>query len=216
MVQLIFGDLQQHPPINRIKTPMHCSILQLAVNVTDELLGRKRSETFSTLDAPRIFARVQFRGAKTPGFPETLVINTESEGTFPRSHAYRDLPVEQGATQSFRIGFCDKSATGSTARKDALVLENIQLLWSTPRTVNLEAIALVVDLYQRKVLQHRVEYLGQTKPLLATYDEARDRLPFEDGLCTFTASGVRGSKYRQLLNGQRRGLQEFTVVLGIR
>lgn len=145
---LVLAHPHVHPPIRRIEPPMHSPVLQLAVDVTDELLRRKRPQTLRALDASRVFASVQFRGAKTPGFPETLVINGEPEGPLARPHVHRHLAVQQRAAEALRVRFGYESATGSTARQDALVLEHVQLFRSASRTVDLQTVALVVDLDQ--------------------------------------------------------------------
>lgn len=82
-----------------------------------------------------------------------------------------------------------------------------------PGAVDLQLIALLIDLHECKIAEHRVEHLGQTEALLAADDEAGDGLALEHRLRAFAARGVRGREYRHLVNEERRRRLHRQLVL---
>lgn len=133
VLQLILADVQVCPPgAGRIKAPVHRSVLQVAVRVADELLGRERAPAVQALDAPRLLGGVQVGDAQTGALAEALVVDGEGQGALWQVGRVGTGPVEQGAAQPLGVGFGDEAAGGRAAGQDALALQHGQLFRGAP------------------------------------------------------------------------------------
>lgn len=211
---MVDGHVNVTPPVARVEAPMHGPVLQVPVDVTDELLGREAALAVLALDAFRVLAGVQFREAQAVGLTEALVVHGNGQGPFARSQHRAHLSIQQGTAQPFRVRLGNEPAAGGAAGQDALVLQHVELLRGAPRAVDLQLVALLVDLLEGEVPQHRVEHLGQAEALLTAHHEARDGLAFEHRLGPFAAGGVGGGQDGDLLYGKGGGHELFFFDFG--
>lgn len=214
VILVVDGHVNVAPPVARVEAPVHGPILQVPVDVTHELLGREAALAVLALDAFGVLASVQLGKAQAVGLTEALVVHGNGQGPLARSQHGAHLSIQQGTAQPFRVRLGDEPAAGGAAGQDALVLQHVELLGGAPGAVDLQLVALLVDLLQGEVPQHRVEHLGEAEAFLAAHYEARDGLALEHRLGPFAAGGVGGGQDRDLLYGKGSGHELFLFDLG--
>lgn len=175
---LLFAREQQiRSPICRVETPMAGTVLQGSVSVSHEALRRKLIATLETLDAHRVVRFEQFSIEDTLTLAETFVIHLELDNRLLVLVLTARLLIEtilrlaylswiaglrsqqQCADQPLGVGLSDQTARRCVMRQDRGVLEFLQLIAGAARAVDLQLVAHLIDLRQREVLQHRVQYL---------------------------------------------------------
>lgn len=168
-VGLVSGHVQIRAPISRIETPMARPVLERFMRVAHKLLCRKQPAALHALDAFAPAFRIQGRSAHPRALAKTLVVHPkrQSTGLRHRYRHYRGTSVHQGAAQPLSIRLLDQAAGGCSMWEDAGVLQFVQLLWRTPRAVDLQPVALLIDLMQGEVSEDAIQDLGQAQTLLA-------------------------------------------------
>lgn len=215
MIGLLLVDEDVGAPVARVEAPVDGAVLEVGVHVTDKLLGREPPMALEAFDAGGRDTGVHLREAKCPALAKTFVVYGETETALARDDSSgwrRGGYVQKGAAETLRIRLGDEAATMGNAGKDPMVLEHVQLVASAPRTVDTKSIALLIDLVQREVAQHRVKNLGQTEPLLAADNEAGYRLALENGLRALAAGLIGGSEDGHLLDRKWLRLNEVDVL----
>lgn len=181
------------------------------MSMTDKLLGRKPEPTIDALDALGILRRVQLRETYTVAFPEAFVVDTEGQRVLPVHDGRISLAALQQCTaQPFRVRLRYQPATWRSAWQDPVILQHVKLLGRAPGAVDLQLVALLVDLLQTEVSEHTVQHLGQAQSLLASYLEAGDAFVAEDSLGSLAAGLIwRGEDWYLLYYRER--LQVFVL-----
>jgi len=157
------------------------AVLQRAVRVPDEALRRELITAFLAFDAHRIVRLEQLRIEHASALAEALVIHFELDDRLLLVLAFaarllveavlrlanlcgiaRLGAQEQRAHEPLGVGLRDETAGRRVPRQDARVLELVELIAGAAGAVDLQLVAHLIDLLQREVLQHRVQYLRQT------------------------------------------------------
>jgi len=149
------------------------------VYVVDEPLGREQRLTLDALYARRELLGVQFGHTHAPSLTEHIVehLERERDHVFGHRSRRRGDPVEQCEAQPLGIRLGHQPARRRRYRQYLAVFEHVQLFGRTPRTVDAQLVAHLIDLGERKVPEHRVEDLWQAQPHFTAHHEARDLLP---------------------------------------